>query len=492
MTVSPLVDAARRDELPAVVLVEGDRVLAEPVAERLAKEIGQLWGVEPRLARHPEDAGELAADLRTLSLFDAGKIVIAVETGWLADKDASVKLLAQALEALPLSGDDELSGRERDAARRLLQVLRLHGIDPEAGEPGEVLASLPAPAFGTGASKLGAVGEVRAELEPLLVAARTTGLRGAGESERGLVADLVRDGLPPRHLLILVESSVAAKEPLAAQLERAGGRVDAGRLAAGRKGAVDGLDRLVAELERETGVGMRRDATAELSRRTLRGEDVRRGGSQGAIDADSSTRFAAEYRKLAGLTDGTTIDRGLVERNVEDRGEEDVWAILDAIGEGKPQVALAGIRRRVAAADDPLAERLSLFALLAGYAKNLVAVGGALSLTGARRGEPSYPRFKERVAPALQGELPELEVNPIAKLHPYRLHRSYLAASRFDAARLPALLAKVLETERALKGDSSEPDAALATFVAELAGGVSRDPGGRAGSRARAASGERR
>ena len=53
----------------------------------------------------------------------------------------------------------------------------------------------------------GAAEQARAELAPLLAAAVEGGLTGFGESEASILADLLRDGLPERHLLVLVAST---------------------------------------------------------------------------------------------------------------------------------------------------------------------------------------------------------------------------------------------------------------------------------------------
>jgi DNA polymerase III delta subunit len=199
----------------------------------------------------------------------------------------------------------------------------------------------------------------------------------------------------------------------------------------------------------------------------LGGSD-RRGGARGAVDADSTERLAAEYRKLAALAGTAAIERDLVEAQVEDRGEQDVWAILDAIGSGRAGEALAALERRLAGSEDPIADRLGFFKLLADFARQMVAVDGLVTATGSERGVGSYPRFKERVAPRLQDEIEGLAKNPVAKLHPFRLHRAYLAASRFAPGELDRLPAFVLETELRLKGDSGDPDAALADLVVRL------------------------
>jgi len=468
--------------------VRGDRALAVPQAEKLAAEIAGEWGVEVRELRAPDDLSAIVADLRTLGMFEPGKLYLVVDTGLFADRAASGDLLVAVRQALPFAGSAaDLTGEAREAAVRLLRICRLHDVDLDAGAA-NALGRLP-DALLTGKSKSGA-DAVREELEPLLAAALESGLRGTGDDQLGELADLMRDGLPPRHLLILVESAVADRHPLVAALESRGALFDAGRLRQ-EKGTIAGLDRLVGELESETGARLGRGAVAELARRTLRGEDSRRGGAAGAIDADSATRFAAEFRKLAALAVDGAVDRELVAANVEDRGQEEVWPILDALGAGDAAAALEKIGRRLESADDRLAERLSLFALLSGFARHLVAVGGVMAATKTRAGESSYPRFKERLAPRLQGEVEGLTANPLRGMHAFRLHRLYQAASRWSAGRLAELPARTLETERRLKGDSGEPEAALAAFVVALAGPLKSAPAGAGGNRARAAGGGR-
>jgi len=469
--VAALVEAARAGAAAPLYLIAGDRPLAEPFALRLAAGLAELWSTAPTTLRHPDDLADLVADLRTFSLFAEGKVVLAVGTGVFADRAAATELLAEARAELPFTGGAaDLVGRARAAALALLRVLRLHDLDPLAEPPERLLAQLPAALFaaGRGRGKARAEADPRAELEPLLAAAIEAGLRGLGEGETSLLADLVRDGLPDRHALVLVESAVAEGHPLVDALRRRGALVEAGRLTSERGGRVEGLDRLVAELERETGTGIRRDAAQELARRTLRAEGRR--GAAGEIDADSTERFGAEYRKLAALSGGRVIALAEVETQVEDRGEEDVWQILDAVASGRPGEALARLERRLAGAEDAAGERLAFFGLLAAFARQLAAVRGLAAATGARGGETSYPRFKSDVAPRLQGEVEGLLKNPLTGLHPFRLHRVYLAAARVSSARAEQLPARVLETERRLKGDSGDANAALAALLLELAG----------------------
>jgi DNA polymerase III delta subunit len=490
----PLVAAARAGTLAPVVLVRGDRVLAEPLALRLAAAIGEAWGVAPHRLGQPERLAEIVADLRTLALFEPGKIVVAVETDLLADKSAAAELLEQAVKpfqkdsekrkAVFEGGPEDLHGEHRDHARKLLQVIHLYELDP-AGDAERVLAKLPAAILGADAEK---AARAREGLRPLLVAAVAAGLRGTGEEDVSLVGDLLRDGLPDRHLLVLVENAVAAKHPIVVALGKRKAIVEAGRITHENK-EWSGIGAMTRELERETGVRIGDAAAKELARRTLHAGDARRG--EGGLEGDSAARFVAEFRKLAGLVSKGEVDLRSVERHVEDRGQGDIWAVLDALGSGDAAEAMRQAHRFLRAADDPDRERLLLFGFLSAFARQIVAVRGVMPLVGVRGGEKSYPSFRDQLAPKLQGEIEGLAANPLAKLNPYRLHKAYLAASRFPVERLAALPARTLETERRLKGDSADPDAALAAYLVALAGEVRDAPASRAGSRAPSGGGGR-
>jgi len=426
-----------------------------------------------------------------VALFEPGKVVVAIETGLLADRAAAGELVGAIRSALPFQGGaDDLVGPSRAAARRLLQLLRLHDLDPAGGSPEEVLAGLPGAALLGGRGKAADAEALRGELRPLLVAALEAGLRGVGEEDLTLISDLLRDGLPDRHLLILVESAVAQGHPLVEALVGRGAVLEAGRVAADKK-AFQGLGALVAELERATGAKIDRDAAAELAKRTLRLEDFRRGGVKGAIEADSTARLAAEFRKLATLAGGGRIDRALVEDQVEDRGREEVWPITDALAAGDLGGAIDRALHRIVAADDPIGERLGLFAFLSGFARQVVATSGAMALTGAPAGESFYPRFKSKIAPRIKGELPGGMANPLARVNEFPLHKAYQVASRLPAAAAARLPSVLLETEQRLKGEGDDPDAALVALLAALAGTVSSGRGARRGSRGRAAGGGR-
>jgi hypothetical protein len=294
----------------------------------------------------------------------------------------------------------------------------------------------------------------------------------------------VRKGLPDGHHLILVEHSAAAAHPVVKTLKDRGALADAGKVTSSSKGEWLGLEALTAELARETGAEMARDAVAELARRTLR-----QSGSwkDKKVDAESTARFAAEYRKLASLAGGSAIIRKQVIETVEDRGEEDVWQILDALGKGRGSDALARYQRLLASADDAMGARLAFFGLLAGFCRQISAISGVARIRNVPAGVQNYQQFQSRWVAKLKDGLPDAD-NPLSGLHPYRLHRAYLAASAFDRDQIAKLPWRVLETEMRIKGESSEPDVAISelmTHVATSIGGSSKDGGRRAPGRAR-------
>jgi DNA polymerase-3 subunit delta len=467
-----------RGETQPIYLVSGDLVLAEPQARRLAEALAEKAGCTLESYRHPAGLGSLLEDLRTYSLFSTAKVVLVIDAAILADRKSAADLVDQAAEALPVGEVDSLDEAQRLGASRLIQALRVFGIDPW-GEPEQVLGSLPDWAL-KGGAKLrkkktqgrGAkqVRELTAGLVTLLEAAGKAGLQGFAEGDLAELGAVLDSGLPEGHALVLAEQAVAEDHPLVARLAKRGAVVRLARVEAGRRGGWQGLDRLVEELRRETGVDIVPGALDELARRTLRQTG---GWGDKKVDGESTARLAGEYRKLASLAAGLggtpRISLEMVRGSVEDRGEEDVWKILDAVAEGRGSEALNRFQRLVAAADDALATRLSFFALLAGFCRQLTAIAGIARIQGVPPGVRAYNQFKDRWAPRLKADLPGGEKNPIAGLHPFRLHRAYLAASGFPRRELAELPWWVLETELQVKGESTEPDAAIAGLLGRLA-----------------------
>lgn len=481
----------RGGQPPQVCLVHGDLVMAEPAARRVAETLAGAAGLGAaavEVHRRPASLSPLLQDLRTFSLFATGKVLLASDSAVFADRGAAGELIDDAADVVPIAADGHsLSARERQAASRLLQALYLFDIDPYAGEPERALKELPAWVLEGGKARKSKRGkkqaeELRSSLAGLLDAARREEIQGTGEGDLTELSEVVRQGLPPGHVLVLAESAVATDHPVVRLLEERGAVLGVGRIESDR-GSWQGLELLTGELERQTGVGIATDALSELARRTLRQESDKGGRTTGGVDADSTARFAGEYRKLANLVEGKgdgRIDRKLVEQTVEDRGEEDVWQLLDAIAAGRGGEALDRLRRLISGAEDPLVARLSFFSLLASFCRQLVAVRGMMRVARVPAGEGNYARFKTQHAPALQSEIPTGGKNPLAGLHPFRLHRAYLAACRLPEPLLARLPSDLLETELQIKGESGEADVALARLVSHLSqAAAAAAPGGR-------------
>ena len=116
-------------------LVVGDRVLAEPAAIRIGETLADKAGCKVEVHRRPTGLAALLSDLKTFSLFDSAKVIVAIDSAVLADTAAAAQLVDEALEVCPinLAEDEELSERQRRSASLLLQTLRLFQIESAAG-----------------------------------------------------------------------------------------------------------------------------------------------------------------------------------------------------------------------------------------------------------------------------------------------------------------------------------------------------------------------
>ncbi len=486
-TIETLLQAAAGGGGSPVYLVSGDLVVAAPQAEKLAEGLAKAAGCEVESWRRPGGLGEIFQNLRTFSLFNTAKVMLVVDTAIFADRTSAAELIDQAETALPFTGELDTAGLE--GASRLLQALRVFGLQA-TGDPAELINSLPKWAVEGGAAfrkKRSGRGRtakqsatLRDELTGLLGAAQQAGLEGYAEGDLAELGQIVANGLPEGHVLVLAEHAVAKDHPVVVALSQRGAFLDVGRVSSGRGGEWQGLQALTDQLASETSVSIAAAAVSELARRTLRQES---GWQSRGVDGESTARYAGEYRKLAAQAGGGQITREMVVETVDDRGEQDVWQILDAVGKGLGGEALSRYQRYLTSSSDLISARLSFFGLLAGFCRHLTAVAGVARLRQIPAGIDNYNQFKSRWASQLQGDL-EVGKNPLAGLHPFRLHRAYVTASRMDRdvlARLPWL---VLETELRIKGESSEPDAAIAALMTRLVVAINAS-GPRANTRSR-------
>lgn len=494
---TPGIDAAiesiERGDRQPLYLVIGEQVVATREATRIAEALAEAAGCE--VALHRGAAGvelrSILADLFTFSLFEPAKVAMVVASEAFADRDAAADLIDEAARAL---GDDYgltgaaregLSLAERRAAGLLLQTLRLFDIDPFAGGAEETVSALPDQALAGGKNERtrGRRGRLKKErvrlargLTVLLEAAREEGLSGWSDQDVAELDRVAGGGLPEGHALVFAERRVDRGHPIVRRLFERDAALEVGQLGFDRNGNVVGLDPVVSELERETGVRIDRAAANELARRTLRKE----GWGPSEADAASAARFAAEYRKIAaGLPEGSgRIDRAAVDEMVTDRGEEDVWKIISAIEQRRLGEGLALMRRYFDAAKDRQGERFRFLSLLAGRCQQLAAVHG-IAMAHDLREERNFNGFKARVLPKLMAEWPGAVKKP-APFGLFRVYEAVMARRGPEAsAELAQLPWKVLETEVRLKGGSADGDTALEALVMAMAGsgsGTGRGP----------------
>ena len=462
-------------------LVIGEQVVAMKAATRIAGALAAGSGCKVAVHKRPAELRPILADLLTFSLFDPAKVTLVSDSAIFADKTAAADLIDDAEAALPVSAGAALSAAGKEAAGRLLQALRLFSIPAATGAPDEVVSSLPASALDGGLKQRRRSrrrrtkkqkAELVGDLAGLLEAARAEDLVGWSDSDLAELGRMVDGVLPEGHALVFAERRADRAHPLVQRLSERKAVFEVGALEFDRRGEVGGLDIVVAELADETGVGIDRAAVQELARRTLR---KKAGWGESEVDADSAARFAAEYRKIADtVRDGVgRIDRSVVEEMVADRGDQDVFQLLDAIAGQRPADALVQLRRHLDSAPERIPARLSFFALLANFCQQLATAHGVVAALDLPV-ESNFNRFKTRVLPKLTAELPGGKAHPLLRIHPFRLFRIFQAASARRDPRASRAIAglpwRVLQTEVRLKGGSADGDAALEALVAAVAG----------------------
>ncbi len=458
-------------------LVTGEPILANSAGGQIASALARESGCEVVVYRRPAELRPILADLLTFSLFDPAKVALVCDSAIFADRTAAADLIDEAEAGLPVAAGAALSSTQRESAGRLLQTLRLFGVDADVGDPDEAVSSLPEWVLQGGRkvrrrNRRGRTkkqaGDLARDLSALLAAARAEELRGWSDSDIAELGRAADGGLPEGHAIVFAERTADSAHPLVRRLVERKAAFEVEGLEFDRRGGIGGLDAVLAELARETGVGIDRAAAQELARRTLR-----KTGNWGesAVEAESAARFAAEYRKIAAGMPSRSgrIDRAAVEESVVDRGEEDVWKLVDAIEGQRPGDALALLRRYLDSAADRNGARFSFLSLFARRCEQLAVVHG-IAMTHRLPEQGHFNGFKVRVLPKLMAEWPETAKKPA----PWALFRVYQAAmvrrSPAQVAAIAELPWKILEAEVRLRGGSADGDTALEAVVAAVAG----------------------
>lgn len=133
-------------------------------------------------------------------------------------------------------------------------------------------------------------------------------------------------------------------------------------------------------------------------------------------------------------------------------GESSVWALSDAIGERNLPKALQVLDQLLFQGENAVG---MLFALI-GSVRNLLLIRELIDRK-VLQSYPDYGRFKaslERIPPSLGDEYPsDRRFNPLL-VHPFRLHKLVLQASRFTLGELRRAMESMLEANKQLVSSS--------------------------------------
>src|SRR6266446_10496748 len=309
--IAELIGQASAGKAPAVVLIEGDEYLARTSARELAD--ATVPSKERALNLIVLDAAagarEIASHLVTVGMFAAPKAVVVEGAEAFAEEVDAERELTRVRELWQ-------ARRQRDAARRLLKLVRSAGwgaADVALGLKTGASAAKWRKDIGAAPDE-GDKGWLQ-ELSSWAQAEKVT----APPDDLEVLVQAVERGLPPKTHLILVAESLPPKHALVRLAQEKGAQI---RRRAERRGrGIESLDisELVSTVLRPHGKKLARDAELELKQRL--GDDLR--------------LIATELEKLALYAgERALISRADVEAVVAPVREEEFFALGEAIGEG--------------------------------------------------------------------------------------------------------------------------------------------------------------
>jgi DNA polymerase III delta subunit len=431
------------DAAPAAVLILGDH---EFFVEGAAEEARERLGPGAEVLRFgDEDAPESFADaLLNRSLFSERRLVEIDLTSWLG-RESLPKLLEEAVGAWELRSP---AGR-REAFRKLRTALATLGERKDVGDADEAVW------LARRAKRPDLAEALKGILEELPPRKQTSG--------SGLEALRTHLSRPPEGTVLLATAVDPPKgSDLLSELERRGILWDI-RSEKTDRGAL--LARRGAAAARERGVAIEAPALEWLRRAT--DEDPR--------------LFSAELDKLlewAGR--GGRVTRADAVAQVEDRGAEDVYAFLDALGRRGSGEALERLERllsgrpirmgkeREVDADDPF---LMLFSVLVGELRKMLYVRSRLEEAGVRGfgAETSYQSYASRIHDALAEPVAPFSESPMSSGKPFGWYKVATRSVRYRVDELVGALRRAAEVDAALKESAASAEL-LAGFVAGLLG----------------------
>ncbi|HZX97430.1 MAG TPA: hypothetical protein VFE90_23140 [Myxococcales bacterium] len=426
---------------PQVVLIEGDEYLARHSARELADAIvpEKDRGLNLVLLDAGAGAREIASHLMTVAMFASPKAVLVEGAEGFAEEVDAARELGRARDLWQ-------GKRQRDAARRLLKLVR---------PAGWAAAEL---AFGTrtGASaakwrkEIGAAPEDadKAWLQELSAFALAQNIAAPPEDLEVLIKAVER-GLPPRTHLILVAEALPPKHALVRLAQEKG--VHLKRRAERRGRTIDTLDisQLVAEELSPLKKKLARDAELELKNRL--GDDLR--------------LIASELQKLALYAgERAQITREDVETVVASVREEEFFALAEAVGEGDLGKALHLFGDELRRKANASAVALPFLGGVASAVRKALADSSRYAAAGAR--ELGYNEYQAKLFPALEEEL-SAKGQKIP--HPFGAWLGYKRARRRPRAFWRRALVRCAEVDFELK-NGADPRLSMERLLVEVCG----------------------
>ena len=416
----------------AIYLVEGDEYLARGAARHIAEALVPEKDRALNLVVLDASVGarEIASHLMTVAMFAAPKAVIVEGAEAFAEEVDAEREIARARELWQAK-------RQRDAARRLLKLVRAAGW--EAADL--AFGSRTAPAAPRWRKEIGAAPEEsdKAWLQELAAFAAEQRL-SAPPQDVQVLTDAIERGLPPRTHLVLVAESLPPKHALA-RLASAKG-VCIRRRAERRGRGIETLDisEVVAAALRPHGRKLARDAELELKQRL--GDDLR--------------LIATELEKLALYAgDRAQITRADVEAIIAPVREEEFFAVGEAVAEGDLARALRLFHDELRRKANASAVALPFLGGVAGAVRRSLADHARYTALPAARGarELRYDDFLRTVFPDVEAEL---TAKGQKVPNPYVAYLGYKRARRRPRSHWRRALVLCAEADAALKSGADQ------------------------------------
>jgi len=256
---------------------------------------------------------------------------------------------------------------------------------------------------------------------------------------------LIRDGLPPGHLLVLTAPAVDGRSALCKAFKTAGRVIEHRRPEKERELTAAAVDLARESLER---AGVRADLAAlnELA---------------GRVGADART-MAQEAEKLAawaGARKAVSVEdvRRLVPATRETAG----WDLADAVGKGQLAEALAVLRQLLRQSES----EIGLIAGLESRFRDLTLMRDCRDRGWVRLDGRSAVWSDAPDAADVLGALGERDPR---KMHPYRAYLLFEQSGRYSPERLQAIRAEILETRERMVSGFSRADLLLEFLILRI------------------------